>query len=465
MATSESTRSAWVFLPPVTGLAAAAWFSWEICPLSSPKSMTALVSEAIIYVFAAPLICVFLSWYLYKKIPAGEGFDVGRVLRQSAVVAVLFPPTVLLSLQRSGWFIFLTALMLLGIGGLIGMPRPPLVQRAQIEPGGREMFKMPEPRSPFVQFGPSSAGALCLQLSLLAYTVNERFMTAALLCVAALLLSGFRSEGLRKRYSSQAMTWKMALSGSLAVVLTIAVLLHWYVMRQPVTPDSWANIIVRIIFPDEPKRPHPVEKAPRPPDNESYGSGGLYSGVILWETEPRAVTLAPPLPELYPQTLQDKPVGIPFSGYYSFFKPPLHRAPRSSTRMRGTPARIGLRSSDDYPILMEAHQDFANLVDLACCSSVQLVIRNAEPHTDLVHCEMLLGDTSMPADAALSLGSEMVRAGSRDSLAERTQVLTFTVPRSGAHRRFNEITIRYHLAGGHAASSAHVAIEKFIFVP
>src|SRR5262249_43528966 len=142
------------------------------------------------------------------------------------------------------------------------------------------------------------------------------------------------------------------------------------------------------------------------------GAGGGYRGVVLWpEIDPHPILLVPPPPKLLlnvPVAAAPHSESFAFSGVYWFFKAPDVRPPEHSPRIRGNPAKMVLRSSDDYPLLMEAHQLFSSPVDLRCCSQIQVVIKNADSDPGAVLLELVLSNTAMPREAGQSLGSKRV---------------------------------------------------------
>jgi hypothetical protein len=244
-------------------------------------------------------------------------------------------------------------------------------------------------------------------------------------------------------------------------------MVRWFSIMHPLTTNSLLNRFVQVVLLESDtwtRRPSAAAPANPFPDQQGFGTGGMFSGVILWDSEPKAIMLAPPLPQLFPEMFANKPLGIEFSGYYSFFKPPLRQAPVNSTRMKGDPVKVGLRSSDTFPLLMEARQDFGNLVDLDCCSRIELVVHSTDPHAEDVRFEMLLSDTDLPSSHPVSLGeSRLANAAAYPGPVEQT--LSFAVPTSAGLRLFNQIIIRYRLGGSHESSSARVNVERFIFIP
>jgi hypothetical protein len=118
---------------------------------------------------------------------------------------------------------------------------------------------------------------------------------------------------------------------------------------------------------------------------------------------------------------------------------------------------------------MEAHQNLGTLLDLGCCSTIQVAIRNADRYPETVSLELILTDASLPGKPSQSLGSIMVKStqpwqvyGDRPPVAE---ILVFKVPANAAIRRFDDVTIVFRLDSARAELGAKIAIERLVLVP
>jgi hypothetical protein len=127
------------------------------------------------------------------------------------------------------------------------------------------------------------------------------------------------------------------------------------------------------------------------------------------------------------------------------------------------------RSTDRRPLSMEAHQNLGTLIDLDCCSTIQVAIRNADRYPETISLELVLTNTSLPGKPSQSLGSIMVKStrpwqlyGDRPPVAE---TLIFKVPANSAIRRFDDVTIVFRLDTARAELGAKIAIERFVLVP
>jgi hypothetical protein len=192
----------------------------------------------------------------------------------------------------------------------------------------------------------------------------------------------------------------------------------------------------------------------------------VYRGVILWPKEQAHITLIPPLPAMSSRLFrpdQANPLSIPFYGVYWFFEPPVPRPPDDAVVMRGDPSERVFRSNDNAPLAMEAHQNLGKLIDVTCCSRIEVEVRNADHYTGMIAVELILFNTVLPAKPHQSLGAVALR--SRPLSSSLTEILRFPIPASPAIRQFDEFTIRFPREQTHSYRSAKIGIERFVLVP
>ena len=164
--------------------------------------------------------------------------------------------------------------------------------------------------------------------------------------------------------------------------------------------------------------------------------GDAYSGIVLWAKQQTLTPLVAPAPVLGNYRLgisrSADPLVVPFSGVYWFFKAPDVRPPKGSREAHGSAELVTTRSTDRRPLSMEAHQNLGALIDLNCCSRIQVAIRNTDRYPETVSLELILTDTSLPKRPFQSLGGVMVKStrpwrlyGDRPAVSE---TLTFAIP-------------------------------------
>ncbi len=198
-----------------------------------------------------------------------------------------------------------------------------------------------------------------------------------------------------------------------------------------------------------------------------------YSGIVLWPKKQTFTTLVAPAPILAGHSLgtnrNTNPLVVPFNGVYWFFKAPDIRPPRGSREAHGSPELLNIRSTNQQPVSMESHQNLGTLIDLDCCSRIQVAIRNTDRYPETVSLELILTDTSLPTNPSQSLGSVMVKStrpwqlyGDRPPVSE---TLSFDMPAQSAIHHFDEVTIVFRLDPARANFGAKIAIERFVLVP
>jgi hypothetical protein len=163
------------------------------------------------------------------------------------------------------------------------------------------------------------------------------------------------------------------------------------------------------------------------------------------------------------------PLTIPFNGVYWFFKAPDLLPPTTSRQVHGSPEVLDIHSTDRRPLSMEAHENLGTLLDLDCCSRIQLAIRNADPYSETVSLELILINSSLPGKPSQSLGRVMAKSTLPWSLYDKhptaSETLNFVIPANPAIRRFDEVMIVFRLDAFRADDGAKIAIDRLVLVP
>lgn len=203
----------------------------------------------------------------------------------------------------------------------------------------------------------------------------------------------------------------------------------------------------------------------------AHAPGSDYSGVIL--------TLPPkPHPPIEPPTRSEsgsvstalsKPVIIPFDGVYWYFKSPDTR-PKSDARVQlGDPIKSNVRSTDLYPLAMEAHQALPRPISTDCCHALRIDLLNGDNRPGLIRLELLLKDRSGKSPSVLFLGSLPIPSSQlRHIPLDRSPVhefLRFSLPLTARGKRFDEITVIIRPAPDRALAGSKIAIQNFILIP
>jgi len=197
-----------------------------------------------------------------------------------------------------------------------------------------------------------------------------------------------------------------------------------------------------------------------------------YAGIILWPNQQQLVKLvAPPVPSRSSFVLgaRSSILSIPFNGVYWIFKFPDSHPPRKSHTAHGSPEEFNIRSTDGRPLRLEAHQNLATLIDLSCCSGIQVAIQNADRYPGTVSLELIVRNTTLPGKPSQSLGTALVAStrpwrlyGERPVVGE---VLNFSIPPDLKLRQFDEITVVFRLSPDRSILAAKIAVNRFILLP
>jgi hypothetical protein len=178
-----------------------------------------------------------------------------------------------------------------------------------------------------------------------------------------------------------------------------------------------------------------------------------------------------------------EPMEIPFDGQYWYFKWP-EKKPRSSAKVvRGSSTKTQVRSSDRYPLLMEAHQRLTKPIDLGCCSAMDLVVENADQLSGAISLELWVKKLPSPQtkervnvvapEAAphylgtVTIPSSELPMGQRPNASGKVEEekLCFPIPAAMDGTLFDEITVVMRTAPERAQAGAKVAVKKFVLVP
>jgi hypothetical protein len=203
-------------------------------------------------------------------------------------------------------------------------------------------------------------------------------------------------------------------------------------------------------------------------------AGDPEPGVILRPNIRDSIAIRPPSPvrrvfDGKPSERTTDPVSIPFYGAYWLFRASDKTLPSGSIEVRGDPTSKSFKTTDYSPISMEARQNFGSLINLSCCSAIELVISNGDRRPGTVSVELILTNTTLPGEPQQSLGMVPVNSTQRwfpgDFRPPVTEVLTFRLPSQPAIQSFDEATIRFELRSPREPWSALIAVERFRLIP
>jgi hypothetical protein len=135
----------------------------------------------------------------------------------------------------------------------------------------------------------------------------------------------------------------------------------------------------------------------------------------------------------------------------------------------GSPEQFNIRSIDQRPLLAEAHQNLGTLINLNCCSRIQVELQDADHYPGTVSVELVVRNTTLPGKPSRSLGTVGVFPASSWQLSERRmprrEVLDFAVSSEGLPQEFDEFIVVFRLTPDRSFQAAKMGIKGFVLVP
>lgn len=335
---------------------------------------------------------------------------------------------------------------------------------------------MPDSSLQFRRLCSACAATLFAEVGVIAGFIGYPFVAAAMVGISSAVSTWFaveahaRSQQTRSSASSPS---RVMVALVLAIVLTavgltryLAHARHWGILGTLSATNSHHGL--------SPAERQPQVGRDKTPAGAASELAEAYSGVVLWPKKQTytALVVSPPLlsnNNPFNSGRSSNPLVIPFNGVYWFFRLPDTRPPTGSREVFGTPDRFDTHSNDQRPLSMEAHQHLGTLIDLDCCSRIQVAIRNADRYPGTVNLELILTNTSLTGKPHQSLGKLIVRSSLNWQLYDNrppvAETLSFEIPPHTVIRRFDELTIVFGMDANRAEYAAKIAIERFVIVP
>ncbi len=469
------------WLPPAGGLLAAAVVASFVShpPLVhtlSPGEILGFAFENVVAVFLASAAA---AWVLCAIRPVTSRLETRRLILRTSLDALWLAPLTLFIRQNSPWTMLLAALF---VGRVAKSFR--LREEAPEQTGGEEasppsfgpnLLGSPQ-SSTFWQQAFGASATLCAEAGAIAAFAGYSFFSAFLVGIASAVWTwsftkGQHSGGGRPSSSqSSSRAFSMVI---VAIVITAAGLLRYL-------PLSFR---VRGFGVPSPYHAHQGylqgDRRGQPHAQKTFDRGGIDPdesdpGIVLWPETQTQTKLIAPAPVFGNALLSGqgsaKPLEIPFEGVYWFFKAPDLHPPRTSRQAHGSPELVNIRSTDRRPLSMEAHDHLGSMLDLDCCSRIQIAIRNADHYPETVSLELVLINTSAPGKPSQSLGTLMVKSTRPWKLYDENsqpirETLNFPIPQRASIRRFDEIMVVFRLDAARADAGPKIAIDRFVLVP
>ena len=461
------------FLPPLAGLLVAATVAGSPgLPSNRLLSWPELLGSAAQRVLTVSLACVVTISALYAILMRRHTPELEEsVLKMSLAAMWLAPLTLFIRENSIGTTAIAAVFTVVLTQFFFSALAPASWILSESSPA---FFQSPEYVTPslHLNFTVSAAAALCVQAGALLTFSGHALAAASLVGVGFFIwtrsATSYAAAENRQDSLSPPARSRGAVSVALAILLT-AVGLFPFLRRGGGLP-----------FGSERSRWHAFAGGQRElplriatEEDKARAASEGNSGIVLWAGKQIVTKLVAPTPthetRSYSNFQHADPLVIPFSGVYWFFKAPDTQPPKSSQQAHVSPETVEIRSTDRRPLSIEAHDHLGQLIDLSCCSKIQIAIRNADRYPETVSLELILVNTSLPDKPTESLGRIMVKSTRPWSLYEKrmpsSETLSFAIPPTRSLRRFDEVKIVFELDRARADAAAKMAIDHLVLVP
>ncbi len=453
---------------PLAGLIAATITAFAMCRLPAPHFMSwsHLLTSATERVFAVFLAATLSNVGLYRT-KGACGASRWHFPSRMALSAIWLAPLALSISEDSAWALPITTTFIVGIGTSFRLlPNasdneiPSLVNACETS-----AFSLLESPHSFKQFFAVGA-ALCAEAGALA-TLGGHLLGGTLLVAISSAVWVYALKHLLPRISDESFRSRshVPIPFVLAILFT-AVGLMPHLGGGHEFGGSGISGKHRVSARSEEARHGKAAQAPL----EGSAAQDAYEGIVLWPKQVPTKLVAPVA--IFGNSISAErrtPLIIPFAGVYWFFKAPDLRLPKKPHEAHGTPEVFNIHATDRHALSMEAHQNLGTLVDLSCCSEIQIAIRNADRYPGTVSLELIVINTSLRGRPSQSLGKNTVRSTRAwklyDDRLPTNEILHFIVPANSRISRFDEVMVVFRLDSDRSFAAAKMGIESFVLIP
>jgi hypothetical protein len=454
---------------PLVGLIAATITAFAMCRLPTPRfiSWSHLLASATGRVFAVFLAAATLSNVGLYRTKAACGNSGWHFALQMALCAIWLVPLALFICENSGWAPLMTAILIPSIGTSFRLLRnspgdevPSLVSAFE-----NSSFRLLESPNCFKQFYAVGA-ALCAEAAALA-TFSGHILGGTLLVAISSAVWVYALQHAPPRTSDESFRSRSraGFEFALAIMFTAAALMPHLGGGHEFGGSGVSGKYRVSAMPEQARH----DKAARE-QFEGSAAQDAYAGIVLWPKQV-PIKLVAPTPIFGNSISADRrtPLVIPFAGVYWFFKAPDVRLPKKPREAHGSPEVYNIHYTDQHALSMEAHQNLGTLIDVSCCSEIQIAIRNADRYPGTVSLELIVINTALRGRPSQSLGRSAVRSTRHwmlyDDRPPTTEVLNFSIPSNSRIRRFDEVMVVFHLDSDRSFAAAKMGIEKIVLIP
>jgi hypothetical protein len=457
-AATPTATSAW--LPMIAGVIATATIVELLCPALHPQSLSwnALLILAICLLVVAILVSGTAARAVCYLIRRGLPGSSGPIVRAACLGGLWVPAWVLCMREPSILTVFAGCFCVASLSRSI--------KRYDFECGVQiaETYGCPQEKlfqirdsTPLVRvILPSLILAVFVEVTATAI-IAKNYLAASILAASCIATLIWRSVSKASPIKVEQTHSRTMFGMGLAFAFTLIVLLPY--LRSIKLSGSLASLL---------RRNSSSESRADKREVQSTSNDG-YSGIILLPPTDSHKKIVAPQHKDAAMTggRMAQPLVIPFDGAYWYFKAPDKR-PRPTARIvRQSSTKAVIRSSDSYPLLMEAHQKLDTPIELSCCTKVEVVVLNADRHPGTIALELWLMNRALPASRYLGTAVIPSSESGRSSMgsAPTEETMEFLVPADLPKSQFNEITIVVRTPPIRSRTGAQIAIRRFVLHP
>jgi hypothetical protein len=424
-------------------------------PFGGLHSWGHLLWLACLYMLVAAFVHALAMWSIYRIQSEGvrEWALVWPAVWGAWIAVVWLPLVALLTYEHSPWVAAILPLTAAFLALFVVAQRRELEDSDYTEDGVRgPLFAVDESPRLWRMLLPALVAAVALDAGAALFAAKHAWLAGCLFAAVA----AYFAERLLSRTAAPAKTHNGAVrrgaaGNSLAVwTLTVVALLPFL---------AGMGLAMRGLL------GMPAVQAANHIASLVHRAAGGYTGIILTRPKMPHEIVTPVLTANAEGFRKSRE--IPFDGQYWYFQPPDAR-PRADARVvQGDPAKNQIKSTDDLPIVMEAHQRLAQPMEANCCRALKLNLVNADAVPGKITLEVLLSAANGKMRSTMRLGSKVLPSSTVSPMplhrAPVKETLVFAIPRGAKSRSFDEMTVKVIPEGDRSLAAPEVAIKSFAF--
>lgn len=431
-------------------------------PHSLLQSWPQLFARATAYLLAAALAHTIAVWGASRlprerraKIPSRRIAPLALLL-WSAIVWL--PLLALLTSEHSPWVAFVLPLTAIFTTLVLLSQRRPHEAPEPAHTPTHELLHLPEEQPLWRRLLPALLASIALQIGIEILATGRAWIAGLLFAVAAAYVA--------QRY----LTRSLPTAGPRSTARTSAgnSLTVWTLLALALTPflvivgGRMAGLLGIL------HTAHAATRFGAPVVSRRAASG--YTGIILLRPhKPHEIVVPHPAPTPATAASPSRPQVIQFDGAYWYFQAPDTRPAPGSRVAHGDPLKNHIRSTDNLPLIIEAHQPLPKPVPMSCCRSLRVDVINADAVPGAITLQVLLREPAPGKPNTLYLAPLMLPSSTVIPMplhrAPVHETLTFPLPPTARHKSFDEITIRIKPDLRRSLAAPHVSIEQFVLTP